>query len=440
MIKMPKRSENNVESGSDTLSDKNDNSNSSNSNTFRTAQSASGRISPLPLPTVKYSVHENVIKSISEHRKLIQYRRGEQPVIGLLIGEQKHKNIEITNAVALEGDSIQNIKIDSESIREFESFAKGFRQFTVGWYTTTSPSNEEITVHTQFCNIIGCPIILRLDFVGCEEKPKISMQTLVIRCVDDKPGSMFGDVTHMLDARGKNVSISKSVALDPVSGSSKQVSSSNVMTVATIPSLNVFLNRQTVYAMSTAFLGYSKEENLVVGGLVGTKKGKNINIFRSFKLVSMANDQEITIDKDKLKTVVECYTEENKDWMLLGWYNTRSRLTKQDIKAHKEICKFTQDSIMLQISLSQNKEAIIKVYGSATDTIDSKTETFLFKLPHTINSANLEKHRAIYEQYKRNQARTKISVYLLEMIQNVPDRLLKIHNTIFGKKKGYADK
>lgn len=77
MIKMPKRSENNVESGSDTLSDKNDNSNSSNS--FRTAQSASGRISPLPFPTVKYSVHENVIKSISQHRKLIQYRRGEQP-------------------------------------------------------------------------------------------------------------------------------------------------------------------------------------------------------------------------------------------------------------------------------------------------------------------------------------------------------------------------
>lgn len=88
------------------------------------------------------------------------------------------------------------------------------------------------------------------------------MQTLVIRCVDDKPGFMFGDVTHMLDARGKNVSISKSVALDPVPGSSKQVSSSNVMTVATIPSLNVFLNCQTVLDLSTAFLGYSKEENL----------------------------------------------------------------------------------------------------------------------------------------------------------------------------------
>lgn len=42
-------------------------------------------------------------------------------VIGLLFGEQKHKNIEITNAVALTDNSIQNIKIDSESIREFES-------------------------------------------------------------------------------------------------------------------------------------------------------------------------------------------------------------------------------------------------------------------------------------------------------------------------------
>lgn len=43
-------------------------------------------------------------------------------VIDLLFGEQKHKNIEITNAVALTDNSIQNIKIDSESIREFESF------------------------------------------------------------------------------------------------------------------------------------------------------------------------------------------------------------------------------------------------------------------------------------------------------------------------------
>lgn len=47
-------------------------------------------------------------------------------------------------------------------------------------------------------------------------------------------------------------------------------------------------------------------------------------------------------------------TKMNKDWMLLGWYNTRSRLSDQDIKAHKEICTFTQDPIMLQISLSQN--------------------------------------------------------------------------------------
>lgn len=88
------------------------------------------------------------------------------------------------------------------------------------------------------------------------------MQTLVIRFVDGKPGFMFGDVTHMLDVRGKILSNPKSVALDPVASSSKQVSSSNVMTSATIPSLNVFLNSQMVLKMTIAFSGSSKEQKL----------------------------------------------------------------------------------------------------------------------------------------------------------------------------------
>lgn len=68
---MSKRSETNVESGSG-------GNDTSNSISFETAQSTSGRISPLPFPTVKYSVHENVIKEISEHREWIQFQGFKQ--------------------------------------------------------------------------------------------------------------------------------------------------------------------------------------------------------------------------------------------------------------------------------------------------------------------------------------------------------------------------
>lgn len=59
----------------------------------------------------------------------------------------------------------------------FSFTAKGLEEtvFTVvGWYTTASPTNEEIKMHKQFCNIISCPIILRLEFVGCEKKVTFS--------------------------------------------------------------------------------------------------------------------------------------------------------------------------------------------------------------------------------------------------------------------------
>lgn len=118
--------------------------------------------------SVTVSLHPLVIMNVSEHWTRLRAQEGSpQTVIGALIGKQKGRNIEVMNSFELvfsviEGDII--IDRDYYNAKE-EQFKQVFSDMDfLGWYTTgESPSERDIAVHRQICDINECPVMLQLN-------------------------------------------------------------------------------------------------------------------------------------------------------------------------------------------------------------------------------------------------------------------------------------
>lgn len=86
---------------------------------------------------------------------------------GALIGKQKGRNIEIMNSFELLftciGDDVI-IDRDYYTTKE-EQFKQVFSEMDfLGWYTTGDmPTEKDIRVHKQLCEINESPVLLKLD-------------------------------------------------------------------------------------------------------------------------------------------------------------------------------------------------------------------------------------------------------------------------------------
>lgn len=86
---------------------------------------------------------------------------------GALIGKQKGRNIEIMNSFELLFTCIgDDVIIDREyyTTKE-EQFKQVFSEMDfLGWYTTGDmPTEKDIRVHKQLCEINESPVLLKLD-------------------------------------------------------------------------------------------------------------------------------------------------------------------------------------------------------------------------------------------------------------------------------------
>ncbi|XP_077293940.1 COP9 signalosome subunit 6 isoform X2 [Arctopsyche grandis] len=118
--------------------------------------------------SVSVSLHPLVIMNISEHWTRLRAQEGSpQTVIGAIIGKQKGRNIEVMNSFELVfcvigGDVL--IDRDYYTMKE-EQFKQVFSDMDfLGWYTTgESPTEKDIAIHRQICEINESPILLQLN-------------------------------------------------------------------------------------------------------------------------------------------------------------------------------------------------------------------------------------------------------------------------------------
>jgi len=113
-------------------------------------------------------LHPLVIMNVSEHWTRLKAQEGsQQQVLGALIGKQNGRNIEIMNSFELLFDKIENdIIIDRVYYNQKEAqFKQVFPDLDfLGWYTIGNvPTEGDIKVHKQLCEINESPVLLKLN-------------------------------------------------------------------------------------------------------------------------------------------------------------------------------------------------------------------------------------------------------------------------------------
>jgi COP9 signalosome complex subunit 6 len=118
--------------------------------------------------SVTVSLHPLVIMNISEHWTRTKVQVGSpQKVYGALIGKQKGRNIEVMNSFELDFNLVgTQVVIDRDyyNIKE-EQFKQVFSEMDfLGWYSTgEAPTEEDIVVHKQICEINESPLFLQMN-------------------------------------------------------------------------------------------------------------------------------------------------------------------------------------------------------------------------------------------------------------------------------------
>ncbi|XP_055319495.1 COP9 signalosome complex subunit 6 isoform X1 [Sitodiplosis mosellana] len=160
--------------------------------------------SPATVPSVTVSLHPLVIMNISEHWTRIRAQNGSpQQVLGALIGKQSGRNVEVMNSFELKFKFVnQDIIIDQDYYRtKEEQYKQVFKDLDfLGWYTTGNrPTELDIKVHKQICEINECPIMLQLSPQSRNfDQLPVKIFESVIDIVQGEATMLFVNLTYTL--------------------------------------------------------------------------------------------------------------------------------------------------------------------------------------------------------------------------------------------------
>jgi len=109
--------------------------------------------------------------------------------------------------------------------------------------------------------------------------------------------------------------------------------------------LDISLHPLVIINMSDHFTRekVSKENARVFGILIGSQKGRKVEICNSFAFLLTNN----VVDNGYLETKIEQFKKVFEDYELLGWYSTSTNIDKYDMEVHQQIMKFNESPLYL---------------------------------------------------------------------------------------------
>ncbi|XP_046344975.1 COP9 signalosome complex subunit 6-like [Haliotis cracherodii] len=153
--------------------------------------------------SVSVALHPLVIMNISEHWTRVRAQEGKpMQVLGALIGQQKGRNIEVMNSFELVFDFVEGniiINMDYYNTKE-EQFKQVFSEMDfLGWYTTGDlPSESDIRVHRQICQINESPVLMKLNPLARNSDLPVSIYESVIDLVNREATMLFVELSYTL--------------------------------------------------------------------------------------------------------------------------------------------------------------------------------------------------------------------------------------------------
>jgi len=166
--------------------------------------------------------------------------------------------------------------------------------------------------------------------------------------------------------------------------------------------LNLVLHPLVVINISDHWTRSRVQSNVenprVIGALLGTQNGRNVEIFNSFELVYDVVGGKVQLDgkylakkSEQLKKVFPLYD-------FLGWYSSGDSVHPADMDVHRspEITEANESPLYLVLdpitaSKKSTKELPIVIYESELHMVDENPTNLFVKVPYKIETGEAER-------------------------------------------------
>jgi COP9 signalosome complex subunit 6 len=134
----------------------------------------------------------------------------------------------------------------------------------------------------------------------------------------------------------------------------------------------------------------------VIGALLGTQEGRNVEVSNSFELVYHVVQGAIVIDTDYLKSKLEQFKKVFPTNEFLGWYSTGNAVHQSDIVIHKQFLEVNESPIFLIMDVaaayaSTTRDLPITMFESELHVIQDQPTLLFVKVPYRIQTGEAER-------------------------------------------------
>jgi COP9 signalosome complex subunit 6 len=128
---------------------------------------------------------------------------------------------------------------------------------------------------------------------------------------------------------------------------------------------------------------------LVYGVLLGTQKGRNIEICNSFELV-VSDDREL--DKDYFTAKEEQFKQVFSTMEFLGWYTIGGSPTRDDVTFHEQICSDSENGLLLKLSpVARTNQLPLSLFESLIEIVDGRPTVMFTPVSYTLATEEAER-------------------------------------------------
>lgn len=161
-------------------------------------------------------------------------------------------------------------------------------------------------------------------------------------------------------------------------------------------SVNVSLHPLVIMNISDHFTRVRMQQQqgegrlpLVYGVLLGTQKGRSIEICNSFELV--VND-EGKLDREYFTSKEEQFKQVFSTMEFLGWYTIGGDPTKDDVEFHEQICSDSENGLLLKLSpVARTNQLPLSVYESLIEIVEGQPTIMFTPVSYTLATEEAER-------------------------------------------------
>lgn len=156
----------------------------------------------------------------------------------------------------------------------------------------------------------------------------------------------------------------------------------------------VLVNVSDHYTRLKAQLQAGEEPSRVMGCLLGTQSGREIEIFNSFEVKTATTDGVPIFDNDYLRQKQEQYKKVFPNFEVVGWYSTGAEVSNVDMQIHKSITELNESPVYMLFNPkleAAGKDLPITLYESVVHVVDGIPSTKFEAAEYTIETVEAER-------------------------------------------------